>query len=346
MKTYQSFRIILVTILSLGFVGITNTLLHAQVKQLKIDGPANIRNGINGQLIDQLPNLFSVDLIRIKGNWAEISYQKNEQPKKGWTHLQNLPHPALLEGPTKVKEAKSRFLTFQFQDIEKISEEEIGQLRVSYKGLKTNVLDAEINLQTAYDAPSYVLMYTGRRDYPFLLYYSGQAGDMVNVSGSMVLFHPTTQANKPFMVEQGNRVNSQFVKWEGNSLTILESLYCFIRVETTFSITDNGIERISGQFRDSFQFPSKDELEYVDDQVKEMMTLESDLLLFPKRSSTVSEGQIFPMGTPVTIELIEVDFRKQMVCVKVNGKKGWLLLETFKELKLITDSISSGCHTG
>lgn len=318
--------------------------------ELTIDGPANIRNRIKGEKIDQLPNEFQVQLLGIEGNWAKIEYYLDKQKKEGWTHLQNLPHPGILIGPTHDLEKRSSLLEID------LAKEEVVDIESSYnltfianskapRRVKELMYTQVFPLDN-YKSIQYALIYTGLIEFPYLLYYSGQMGELAASQGQLILFHPDKTERYELEINHGNRVISEFITMEDHILTVKEAFYCMIPVNTKIGYSNKGFQRIRGAFEQSAKLPKPGLREADPEAFTRLTHLERDLLLFPNQQENIEEAILISMGTSISLQLLKVDFKKELVKVKVNQHIGWIVMETLRELNLLNDILMTGCGVG
>ena len=304
---------------------------------LKIDGPANIRTVPNGQVQASLVDGTLVNLIGIEKNWAKINNLNisGTQTDTGWTHLQNLPYPGLLEDPAlfiEVEEIKDQTAAI----------EALGALNFKAIPSQKDLLHNLIAPNDNYSSVNHQLIYSGLADFPLLLHYSGQAGDIINEPGGLVAFHPNRSGKKVLRLKQGNRVMSQFIDICEGHISVREAFFCQLPIVSKITWTLPELTRIKGTFDPPIQLPNPD---YLDDE-EQHITLERDVLLYRDQSLHQDSAQLIPMGQAYQLRLLQVNYQTGIIQIQMNEYTGWLLLETCLDLDLLNGPYGAGCEAG
>lgn len=304
---------------------------------LKIDGPANVRSAPNGHVQASLVDGTLVNLLALEKSWAKINYANRSQTQvdTGWTHLQNLPYPGQLEDPAlfiEVEEIKDQTTSI----------EALGALNFKAIPSQKDLLHNLIAPNDNYSAVNHQLMYTGLANFPLLLHYSGQAGDMISEPGYLVAFHPKRSSKKVLQLKRGNRVMSQFIGISEGRILVHEAFFCQLPIVSEINWLLPELTRVKGSFDSPIQLPNPDYLNSEEQQI----TLEKDVLLYRDTSLHQDSAQLIPMGQAYQLRLLQVNYQIGTIQVQLNGQIGWLLLETCLDLELLNGPYGAGCEAG
>lgn len=304
---------------------------------LKIDGPANVRSAPNGRIQTSLMDGTLVNLLALEKNWAKINYANSTgtQIDTAWTHLQNLPYPGQLEDP-------ALFIEVEEIKDETASIEDLGALNFKAIPSQAELLHNLIAPNDNYSSVNHQLIYTGLADFPLLLHYSGQAGDMISEPGYLVAFHPNRTGKKVLQLKRGNRVMSQLLGIEKGHVLVREAFFCQVSVVSQITWNPAEITRVMGTFDPPVQLPNPDYLSSEEQHI----ILERDLLLYRDQSLRHASAQLIPMGEAYQLKLLQVDYQIGAIQVQLNDHMGWLLLETCLELELLNGPYGAGCAAG
>jgi len=319
---------------------------------VEISGPANIRDQENGKVTDTIPDKFFVKLIDIKDDWVFIVYDpqrsskekcdsvENEMfSKKGFTDIKNLPRLTLIAANfiPNVGQSKKPLPLISFEGEKTINTSPYYTIFFnSHTGIPKdfNITNVEKTKLFTFDpsgieeneSMSYWIIYTGKKEHPYLFLFSGFANDMYGIEPEIVLFGGKNI--KSWKPNAGNRVSSSFIGIKDNYLIINEAFICMFEMQTSLKISSSGIDRVFGTIN------LKDiKADNSEGKITLYLNKDSD-----KELATINKG------TKIKIHFEELDFKSNRVKAKINDKSGWIDLDKLREAApQIYDQACCGC---
>ena len=180
----------------------------------------------------------------------------------------------------------------------------------------------------------YQLIATGQADAPYLIFFSGQAGDEYNIPGRLVLFSKTKKIAE-LQLHDGNRINSKIIEIRPDWIKVKEAILCHQTIETTIAFSKDGLQRLEGFFPTNTVYPNA---EFLENGVYE---LKSDLEV-----SVAQKSKIYKAGESITMTLQWIDFDLGAVFLKINEVSTYMTLEQFKTHEMVQSMAGAKCEMG
>ena len=200
------------------------------------------------------------------------------------------------------------------------------------------LLKASGSFKDSYADILYTLFETGNSRAPYLLFYSGQAGDEYNTPGSLILFDKEKKiATLP--LHDGNRISAELLDIQPGLIKIKEAIICHQAIHTTIAFSELGLERQEGFFPVNSIYPDNGE-------VPESSSLNTYQLKSDFEVTIGKKLKIFKPGEKITLALQWVDYNLGSVFLKVNEKEAYMELEKFKAHEFIQSMYGAKCEMG
>lgn len=252
--------------------------------------------------------------------------------------------PEILESQNISALSSSSLLDIEIKIDDQDVEYESFELAIHYRDEKNNIdlplLTTYGSLKDTYADIHYTLYSTKNSDYPYLLFYSGQAGDEYNTVGALILFSSTKKIGELFL-NDGNRINAELIEIVPNKITVKEAIMCHQSIQTTIAFNEQGLERMEGFFPVNTLYPNND---YVPDPShKSGYTIQNELIVsleVNNRTKTYKEGET------ITITPQWVDFDMQIIFLKVNEDKVSMELDKYKMIPMVQSMYGAKCEMG
>lgn len=299
-----------------------------------IDKNTNIKDKPFGKNIAQLQVESAIKIGIIKDGWAEIFYSQKQSladckstviyDNVGWISTSDIPNLLLLTtNSIPIMANKNKLFSIKKQKTTSITN---GSDIWNFRFGKTVILKVDTTgFDTGVDKANYWVLYTGSKEFPYLLFYSGFTNDVFGDKPVMVFFGNKTK--KMWFPNIGDRVvDSELLNVGINSLVITEAFYCLLQIKTTLSISkDATVKRIDGVFSARWSNVNKG----ISSADEPKLILTDNLILYKNenksRSFTIKKGEI-------ELRLVKVDFKKNLVKVLVNSKPGWIEFQKIVEV--------------
>lgn len=212
------------------------------------------------------------------------------------------------------------------------------RLDITYQDQSSGVVIPLVNtygsLVDTYADIHYQLMTTGQSDAPYLLFYSGQAGDEYNTAGVLVLFSET-QKIAELQLNEGNRINAKIVEVRPDWIKVQEAVICHQPIQSTIAFSRDGLHRREGVFPNDTVYPTQNDSENGTYELKTDLEVLTDV-----------GAQVFKAGETITMILQRVDFDRDIVFLKINEAEVSISLEAFRSLELVQSMAGAKCEMG
>ena len=184
----------------------------------------------------------------------------------------------------------------------------------------------------------YTLIETGIQAAPYLLFFSGQAGDEYNTPGRLILFD---KEKKISMLElnEGNRINAEIVEIQPGMIKVKEALMCHQPIISTIHFSQKGLKRDEGVFSQNSVYPNNGQLPELSKRT--LYTLKSKLEV-----TVDGQHKIFDVGDQIQMTLQGVDFNLGVVFIKVNEVQASMTLEKYKAHEFVQSMYGAKCEMG
>lgn len=298
-----------------------------------IDKNTDIKDKLLGENIAQLQAGSTIKIGAIKDDWLEIHYSKKQSladckstviyDNTGWISISDIPKLSLLAtNSIPIMANKNKLFSIQKQKTASIPDESYTW---NFRFGNTVLLKADTTgFNIGVDKINYWVLYTGSKEFPYLLFYSGFTNDIAGDKPVMVFFG--NKSKKTWLPNMGDRVvDSELLNVGTNSLVIREAFHCLMQIKTTLSISNNAtVQRIDGIFPAGWTNVNR--IISSDDESKLMLT--DTLTLYENEnkshSFTIKKGEI-------NLRLVKFDFKKNLIKVLVNSKSGWIEFQKIVE---------------
>lgn len=312
----------------------------------RLVGDAEVISTDDGQMHGSLTSGTAVRLAAIEEGWAKVYYNPGGDLRdcmlaetlldSGWIKRESLPALAMLSRNYQPISANGTSML----RTEVKEGENHASFTVDFFMAGKAIWQAQLSVDH-YEPAAFLLYYTGLKKFPWLFHFSGQMGDEQSDPGILILIGPKDTLQ--FRPDPGNRVTASPGNFDPLGwLTVKEAFLCQIPMITRWELTETGLERVSATFPNTVIPADPAELsnpEYVD-----VARLEQALEFYKNKDR--KEKYSIAKGEVVSLELFEVDLKKGLAKVNINGKYGWIEVELLKSLPVLSSMFAGACGAG
>ena len=315
---------------------------------VEISSKANLYHYAGSKKKSQLSSHHSVRIEKVIGSWVKVSYSPDIDQEicsatpvlldSGFIHIDHFPDAALIARNFIPVNSRGEPLVKIFDMGEDLISHDYQVFYPDEKG--DELLTIRQAKRQPMDKPEYAFLFTGQKNYPFALFYSGNTGHLLLDLPEIIFFG--NRRILPWFPNSENRKMTRLIRVSNSDITIQESFKCEIPIEVKLIWEKGVLKRSFGIFLDSRQYPSNQLLRAKKPEVEQVRTLKESLTIYKDKEKKSLKNRLEP-GQKIVIRLLEVDFLQSSVFLEVNSEIGWCDLDKVRSLPLLNNEIVNGC---